>query len=263
MGAGEGRGVTLRSQHVMSQPAPSLLQQLVLGEELSTSVRLIQAGLGQLQRIDAANDFWHLPLLTLAQGFERLLKAIICFEVRGREGHYPRASEPSFSGSKGHDLEGLLERVAADCFNSGYLTAPAARADLELIRNDQSLRALLRLLSDFGRSSRYYNYDLLLGKADALDPSPEQVAEQLEMQVLGEIDPDWLEKLPAADLNQMLGQVTTHLVGRLEGLARALVRLLTLGPLADEGLQYAAYVQSFLNLTDEQLGATRYDGWGG
>jgi hypothetical protein len=54
--------------------APSAQQMLAIDRELLDSVRLIQSGFGQLQQLDGANDFYHMPLLTLSSGFERFLK---------------------------------------------------------------------------------------------------------------------------------------------------------------------------------------------
>ena len=62
---------------------------LALDQELLNSVRLIRAGLGQLQNIDGANDFYHLPILTLANGFERFMKVILCFRALEISGRYP------------------------------------------------------------------------------------------------------------------------------------------------------------------------------
>lgn len=45
--------------------------------ETDAVVRLSQAGIEALRRLDGANDFYHLPMQLLAQGFERLLKLTI------------------------------------------------------------------------------------------------------------------------------------------------------------------------------------------
>ena len=46
--------------------APNMLQKLAIDQELLDSVRLIRSGFGQLQQLDGANDFYHMPLLTLS-----------------------------------------------------------------------------------------------------------------------------------------------------------------------------------------------------
>jgi len=99
------RGVTRRNQL-----APNTSQIIAIDQELLTAVRLIKCGFGQLQQMDGANDFYHLPLLALSSGFERYLKVILCFRHLERTGEFPD-SDGLPRGSKGHDLELLLERV--------------------------------------------------------------------------------------------------------------------------------------------------------
>lgn len=68
---------------------PSLQQKLAIDQELLNAIRLIQAGFGQLQNLDAANDFYHLPLLTLSSGFERFMKVILCLRILEKTGEFP------------------------------------------------------------------------------------------------------------------------------------------------------------------------------
>jgi hypothetical protein len=59
---------------------------LALVEELHTAVSLSVLGLGALQRLDLARDFYHLPLMLLAGGKERLLKVILCVHEHATNG---------------------------------------------------------------------------------------------------------------------------------------------------------------------------------
>ncbi len=67
-------------------------KQIAISEEVRNSIRLIEIGLGNLQHIDGANDFYHATFLTLSSGFERLMKTIICFYKYEEEGNYPAMS---------------------------------------------------------------------------------------------------------------------------------------------------------------------------
>jgi hypothetical protein len=58
-------------------------QKFALIQETQTSVFLIHEGLLALNRLSGANDFYHGPLGLLAQGFERLMKLIICLGQQG------------------------------------------------------------------------------------------------------------------------------------------------------------------------------------
>ncbi len=79
------------------------LQHIRLLEELRIAIGLLKGGLRELQHIDGANDFYHLPLLILSSGFERLMKVIICFHSHETNGSYP-PKFPWLEGKHGHDL---------------------------------------------------------------------------------------------------------------------------------------------------------------
>ncbi len=50
---------------------------MAIQDKLEASRQLIRAGFGELQEIDMANTFYHLPHQLLASGFERLMKCYI------------------------------------------------------------------------------------------------------------------------------------------------------------------------------------------
>ena len=50
-------------------------QSIRLSDEVRRAVDLVKSGLSELQHIDAANDRFHVPMLLLANGVERLLRA--------------------------------------------------------------------------------------------------------------------------------------------------------------------------------------------
>jgi hypothetical protein len=85
-----------------------LVRDVALIQELHTAVGLAQLGLGSLQRIDGANDFYHLPLLLLAEAKERLLKVILCLHAKSDTEAYPTLAEIK---GYGHNLASLLNKV--------------------------------------------------------------------------------------------------------------------------------------------------------
>ncbi|MFC1712736.1 hypothetical protein ACFL6S_03645 [Candidatus Poribacteria bacterium] len=234
----------------------TIQQRFALNEEVRTSIKLIEAGLGQLQRISGANDFYHLPMLTLANGFERLMKAIICLYTFREIGLFPDRSV--FPRSvKGHDLTWLLTKITNECFDKGYVTGrQAAFDDIEYLCNDPQLRKLVDALSDFGQSARYYNLNIVLGENPAT-LSPKDQWERVERMILEE-DDDWAQRLEGTDLDELYNGITTKLVSRLERFARALVRLFTIGGLGPEAKQYTAVIAPFLFLRDSDLGKRSY-----
>lgn len=231
-----------------------ILKALALDRELLNAIRLIRAGLGQLQLLDGANDFYHLPILTLANGFERLMKTILCFRELEASGQYPDRKFFQTNDRKGHDLELLLQRVKEECFLTHYVNRiPAASEDLEFLKS-QELAEFVGILSRFGQSARYYYLDVVLGK-EPRTGDPEAEWQQLEASlVLGSAN-----LLKTVGTREVGNEVRTLIVGMLERFARALSRLFTIGRLGKEARRHAGYVNCFLQLRDGQLGQIRYN----
>jgi len=240
--------------------SPSIQQKLALDQELLNAVRLIQAGLGQLQKLDGANDFYHLPLLTLSSGFERLMKVMLCFRILEKTGEFPSPADIP-SGRKGHDLELLLKKILAECFLERYVDQiPVAKEDLEYLESEEFL-SFLAVLSKFGQAARYHHLDVVLGKQPKTD-APDREWERLETAILT-ARPDLMkemEKFPAS--NKIHKEIAVEVVARLERFARALARLFTIGGIGQEAKRYLGYISKFLHLRDESLGKNEYSPFG-
>lgn len=94
----------------MTDPTIQPEQKWALTKELDAGIRLIKAGLRELQRIDGANDFFHLPMALLSQGIERLLKTIICYHYLEQRGELP-PRDAFGKGVQGHNLVRHLEFI--------------------------------------------------------------------------------------------------------------------------------------------------------
>ncbi|MFA5386009.1 MAG: hypothetical protein WC364_15365 [Eubacteriales bacterium] len=240
--------------------APNTLQKLAIDQELLDTVRLIRSGFGQLQQLDGANDFYHMPLLTLSSGFERFLKVILCLRHLEKTGDFPKPNEIP-SGRQGHDLELLLKKVREECFLSQYIDSiPIAKTDLAYLESDELL-PFFKVLGRFGQAARYHHLDVVLGRTPATD-SPDREWESLETALLIS-RPRLLKELeedPNSD--RVFKEITAEVVARLERLARALARLFTIGKIGTEAMRYLPYVGGFLHLRDEDLGKTKYSPFG-
>lgn len=234
------------------------LQHVCLIEELIVAIGLLKGGLRELQHIDSANDFYHLPLLILASGFERLMKVIICFHIYETKGSYP-SKLPWMEGKRhGHDLMWLLDYITKKCFSSSYLKRiPAAYQDITFLREDKHIRTVIKILSDFGDATRYYNLKVVSGnKPDT--GSPEQQWNKLETEIMRD-SAEWaIELRRSSGLADTFGRINTEIVARLERFARALCRLFTIGALGAKALQASSVVHEFLMIRDDMLGNTRY-----
>jgi len=237
---------------------PSTLQKVMIGGELLTAMRLLKIGLRELNRVDGSTDFFHLPILLLASGFERMMKTVICYHHLETVGEFPtRAVFPK--GRRGHDLVLLLNQITRDCFSDDYLARiPAAKTDIEFLRNDPKLSAIVQILSDFGQSARYYNLNVVLGEQDP-GPSPDDEWQKFEMEVLQE-DPSWTSRLgDPKQSDAIYDQINRELTVECEKFARALARLFTIGGLGSQAKQTSPHMHHFLFMTDDQLGKTDYE----
>jgi len=235
---------------------PSTQQKLAIDQELLNAVRLIQAGFGQLQNLDGANDFYHLSLLTLASGFERFMKVILCFRILEKTGEFPSPGDLP-SGRKGHDLEILLKKIREECFLERYVDQiPVSKEDLKYLEAEELL-SFLDVLSKFGQAARYHHLDVVLGKEPETD-APDAEWEKLETAIVT-ARPDLMkemEKFPASD--RIHKEIAVEVIARLERLARALARLFTIGGIGQEAKRYLGYISTFLYLPDESLGKNKY-----
>jgi len=246
--------------HTEEIVAPNTLQKLAIDKELANSVRLIKSGFGQMQQLDGANDFYHMPLLTLSSGFEHFLKVILCFRHLEKTGDFPKPGEIP-SGRRGHDLELLLKKVRKECFPAQYVESiPLAKIDLAYIESDELL-PFFKALSRFGQAARYHNLDVVLGRKPTTD-SPEGEWESLETAILVS-RPELLKEFEGIpNSGRVLRVIGAEVVARLERLARALARLFTIGKIGAEARHYAPYVDGFLHLREKELGKTEYSPFG-
>jgi hypothetical protein len=228
-----------------------------MAEELHTAIRLLKTGLRELSRLTAETDFFHLPILLLSSGFERMMKTAICCYQLEATGEYPGRSDFA-RGKQGHDLDRLLSDVTRLCYSGDYLARiSTSKADLEFLRDDKRLRRIVRILSDFGLSARYYNLNVVLSEANP-GPSPDDEWQQLEAEVLQE-DPSWAARFDdwrQADAD--IVRINTDLAVQCEKLARSLSRLFAHGALGSQAETISPYAFHFLKLTDDQLGKTDY-----
>ncbi len=228
-------------------------QKLALALEVRTAIKLLRVGLGELQSIDGANDFYYLPFQLLSSGFERLMKCMICLKRQHDTGQFPATEE-----LKTHDLLALKDRVVSECISrdTAY-RRPATKDDYAYMVGDDELKRLLGMLSQFGKFARYYNLDVVTGSTKPTVDVEEKWC-QYETELLNDDKKLSALSKDSTRLDELYRYLNRIIVSRLERFARALVRQFTLGDLGKEAKTYTRSISCFLCITDSELGNVDY-----
>lgn len=230
-----------------------------LNEEIHTSIRLLQLGIKELHDISFSNDFYHLPLLLLSSGFERLMKCMICLKYLDENGKFPTSEEIK---AFGHNLIHLKEKVLSYCISKKIADEiPATKQDYIFMTEDKRLEKLIKILSDFGENARYHNLDVIGGKNNPLSDTKARL-EQFELQLMKEKyinnSKKFEELLSDPSKNDDLyEEIYAIIIPKVQRFARALVRQFTLGDLGEEAKKYTGLIKPFLNLMDQDLGKVK------
>ncbi len=152
------------------------LIEIAIDDELKTSIKLIEAGFGALQEINFVNDFYFSPFQSLSQGIERLLKVYICV------GHFNKYQlYPTYEYMKKlkHDLLLMRDKIINEFF---LADRKILIEDLNFLKKNQDLKDLMKILSIFGDSGKYYNLDVITNsEKERIDPKLEW--EKLEIKL--------------------------------------------------------------------------------
>lgn len=227
-------------------------QNIYLGLEVETSVKLIELGFKELQKINESNDFYFLPFLLLSSGFERMMKCMICFKSYKDHGIFPTQEQ-----LKTHDLVKLKNNIISDCISHNTISkSEGLKKDFDFLKQDNELKEILFILSEFGKNSRYYNLDIVTG---ATNPSKDvkKMWEEYETKMM-KSDPDLRSHFSKNRLDKFYKRLNQIIISKLEYFTRALVRQFTLGDLGIEAKRYTGTISRFLFLMDTDLGNTTY-----
>jgi hypothetical protein len=241
----------------MPAHAPDTIRQLALTQEVTTAIYLIQEGLISLDQLSGADDFAHLPVLLLADGFERLLKIIWCLDYLHRQGEFPDHRTYN-EHCKHHKVTELLDQVTNIARQWDYSEqSEAARIDMEFLENDADLRQIVGLLEKCADAGRYYNIDVIIGSRRSPDDDPVCLFYWYCSDVLSR-RPERQDRTTANNLRQRTEQdiryVNRQMTVLLQRFARALCRMFTLGRLGQPAQQMTGIIGTFLRLRDQDLG---------
>ena len=234
-----------------------MIRELGLIEEVRIGFRFVKQGLREVDQIRPGNDFYHPPILFLSIGLERILKCMICMHHKIRHGSYPTKDDKMWPpGSKGHDLVDLKDRVMKFCVT---IDGVDHADDNRLLSEDHHVNKLLKLLSDYGMNSRYFNLNaLLVDDRTKLDPMTEydRFTGDLAFSIHGEKMMDLVGN-PATSTEAYV-LMNREFKSLVERFVRALARQFIGGAIQDEGRRFLFDLSPFYQLLDKELGHRSY-----
>lgn len=221
-------------------------QEMALMQETQLAIFLVHQGLLSLRVRSLDDDYYRLPLVLVAQGFERLMKLVL---VTGDLKH--RRSLPTRNQIKSylHDLVRLTEKVIELAESTGYAaTAANERTDLEMLGNDPAFRELLAIMTDLSEGARYSNLDTLLGRLpNTAIADPIDRLRRLRRTLSDDKPELWGDLILGGKARPLLTFITREYTAILQRAARALCRLMMAYTPFDE----AGPLAIFLDLENE------------
>lgn len=251
---GKAKRIGQQTGKIASAPVSLAERDVALSQELNTAMELLRLGLGALQKIDGANDFYHLPLHLLASGKERLLKVMLCLHAKNQTGAYPTKEELK---KLSHDIVRLLDDVIdPEVFGRQWIASTAAgKDDHKFLKKDPRYRSMVTILSHFGVHGRYSDLDVIGGSPQAVD-SPQLQWTRFEMKLLPSTNLSQLATPEGAREARTI--INKKAIVSMEYSLRALARWFTLGGGAPNGRIYLAFIKDFLFLMDADFGTRSY-----
>jgi len=223
---------------------------------MERAIKYLKRGLGEVQRISGANDFYDAPLLYLSGGLERFFKVMLCLRYNELHGRLPATNE-AWKKGKGHDLVYLKAMVEGMCIP---VTRPFAAMDYDIITKDKYTNTICEILGEFAKKARYFRLDAVLGVEQPYDAEKawEKLETQLKKEVLGQ--DEYINLLMQPDKLDDLYEVSNRaIVIRIELFLRALCRQFIFGNFAKESTTYISIVDVFGEIEDEKLAMNNYN----
>lgn len=223
--------------------------------EIGNSIKFIKRGLGEVQKITGANDFYHPALQFLSSGFERLFKTMLCLNFKENNNKLPSYRE-LLKGKNGHDIEYLKSEVEKICIPA---TRPFASMDYGIITNDEIINIICITLSEYGQKSRYFNLDAVLGKEQEFDVvnAWEKIETKMLKEHLGEKKFFKISQNPKL-LDSLYEKSNDLIVSRIELFIRAITRQFIFGNFSSDSKTFLFEIEPFSDIDDNKIGKNDY-----
>lgn len=226
------------------------LKNFCLTQEIFICIDQVKRCLAELQSLKHNIENHFATLQFLSTGIERILKYSICYAYKGKKDEFPNFREQNLIT---HDASTLLNKFITEYFTTNNI--PAINSDYEFLTSDKELKQIMEMLSKFGDSSRYFNFDVVNNKngtEDIIDIWNNMIKNFIESnQYLYE---EYFYKYNSGYVDR---EVAKHFVIIMEKLLRAILRQFNLGIESEVSRDDGSY-HHFLCLSDNELGKTDY-----
>jgi len=215
--------------------------------EVIISKKYIEYGLNEIKSLTGMPDSNHLAFYLLSNGFERLMKCIICFWEYKNTNKFPSVKH------YGHNLSRLKKDIVKICYSMKYQKKSlACQNDVEFLDNDQLLQNTVNLLTKLGKETRYYNFDML-ANTPITYADPNEVIQDIEDEVISQND--YLQQLKddTKNPNALEPALNLELLNFFKRYARALSRLFTIGELGKEASSIGTHLYDFIMIRDSEI----------
>jgi hypothetical protein len=138
---------------------------IYLKNAVDKAARLIYFGIKEMESINFINsDNYDLIFLFLSRGFELLMKSMVCFKSYKDNKSFPTKEEMK---EMGHDLDKLRKDIIKNYDKIPENVSEKYQEienDKKFISNDDTLIKLIKLLTNFSKSGRYFELDFITKK---------------------------------------------------------------------------------------------------
>lgn len=226
--------------------------------EVERAIKYLRLGLAEIQNITPTNDFYDPLFIYLSGGLERLFKTMLCLNFKELNQRLPNQNE-IWKHYQGHDLKFLKAKIERICIPTD---SSIVKADYQVITENDLINSICLLLSEFGKRSRYFNLDAILGVEQEFDSKSQW--EKFEMQIsknlYGKTEFYKLLEKPGS-LDKIYADSNRELIISMEIFIRALTRQFIFGNFSSDSKSYWIHISDFSDIDDNQLGKTDYRGF--
>lgn len=224
--------------------------------EVERAIKYLKLGLAELQKINAANDFYDPVFIYLSGGLERLFKTFLCLNYRLENGCLPNDFKLLWGQHQGHNINYLKTEFEKKCEPIERLFGAN---DWSVMTEDVVINRICSALSGYGQRARYFNLDIILGNQQHFDSKKEW--ELIETFVLKNHygKAEYLKRTVNAEfLEESYKTCSRELTAKLELFFRAITRQFLFGKIKDEASRYIFSFSYFSQMDDNQIGQTNY-----